>query len=381
MSNILTASGNRINTKILLHRPLIEAYSNMRWPQEQPTKVDMQLWRNAMLSICPSRCKTSSVGHFLSSTHRIWRWSWCKEDSTLCHLNNDRKTEDVFVSGCKPNRFHYSLSQPCSKQQVVCSVLPTLDGGHWRLLSTAPCAAPSPSPSTLLEVLEIWGNTWLWEYMTVTSGMIWVYESIAHGTLVAVTDLSYIWEQFPELCSVAFALECSVGCGRIVGLFSESLIVANAYRGDLLGLMAIHLILLSINKIHRNLAGSVEIESDCLGALNSVTHLPPYRIPSHCCHSDILKNILIHCSDLSFTTYCSHIKAYQDDSKSFDKLSQKAQLNCTCNHAAKQRIAVDGTEGATPGRMFPLEPISVFVKGEKMTSETGVGFVFGCNTS
>ncbi len=34
MSDILTASGNRINTKILLRRPPGEAYSNMRWPHK-----------------------------------------------------------------------------------------------------------------------------------------------------------------------------------------------------------------------------------------------------------------------------------------------------------------------------------------------------------
>ncbi len=116
MLDILTASGNRINTEIRLRCPPGEAYSDVRWPQEWPTNVDMQLWRNAMLSICPSRCKTSSIGCSLSNTHRIWCWSWCKEDLTLCHLNNDGKTEDVFISGQKPNRFHYSCSQLLSKQ-------------------------------------------------------------------------------------------------------------------------------------------------------------------------------------------------------------------------------------------------------------------------
>jgi hypothetical protein len=143
---------------------------------------------------------------------------------------------------------------------------------------------------------------WLWEHMKVTGGITWVNESIVHGTLVAVMDGSYIRELFPELCSAAFVLECSQGRGRIFGLFSESLRVANAYRGELLGLMAIHLILLSVNKIHQNLAGSVEIVLDCLGALKRVTYLPPYQIPSHCHHLYILKNILVHCRDLSFTT-------------------------------------------------------------------------------
>jgi hypothetical protein len=129
--------------------------------------------------------------------------------------------------------------------------------------------------------------------------------------------------------------------------------------------MAIHQILLSINKIHCNLSGCVEIVSNCLGALNRVTYLPPYRIPSRCRHSDILKNILIHCRDLTFTTYYSDIKAHQDDNMSFDKLSRKAQLNCICDHRAKQRIKTDRTEGAISGQMFPLEPIGLFVQSKK----------------
>jgi hypothetical protein len=151
----------------------------------------------------------------------------------------------------------------------------------------------------------------------------------------------------------------------------EALLVANAYRGELLGLMAIHLILLSINKIQKSLSGSVEIVLDCLGALKRVTCLPPYWIPSQCCHLDILKTILVHCCGLSFTTYYLHIKVHQDDWELFSNLSIKAQLNCICDHAAKQRIAVDGLEATTPCRMFPLKPIGLFVGGQKMTSETG----------
>ncbi len=58
------------------------------------------------------------------------------------------------------------------------------------------------------------------------------------------------------------------GHRRIVGTFLEALLVANAYRGELLGLIAIHLILLRVNKLHSNLAGSMEIVLDCLRALN-----------------------------------------------------------------------------------------------------------------
>ena len=166
-------------------------------------------------------------------------------------------------------------------------------------------------------------------------------------------------------------LECGKGLGRVYGSFLERLLVANAYQGELLGLMAVHLILLSVNKIHPRLSGRVEVVSDCLGALKRVSHLPPYRIPSRCRHSDILKTILVHCRGLSFTMDYIHVKAHQDDKHSYDKLSRKDQLNCICDHAAKVRISTDGMETASPGQMFPLEPVGIFVGNQKMTSDSG----------
>jgi hypothetical protein len=66
-----------------------------------------------------------------------------------------------------------------------------------------------------------------------------------------------------------------------------------------------------------------------------------------------------------------HIKAHQDDGTSFKNLSRNAQLNCICDHTAKQRITIDGSESGRSGRMFPLEPIGMFIQGGKLTSDTG----------
>ena len=66
----------------------------------------------------------------------------------------------------------------------------------------------------------------------------------------------------------AFVLECAKGRRKIMGSFSEETLAANAYRGELLGLMVVHLLLVSVNRIHNLLGGSVEVVSDCLGALN-----------------------------------------------------------------------------------------------------------------
>ncbi len=69
--------------------------------------------------------------------------------------------------------------------------------------------------------------------------------------------------------------------------------------------------------------------------------------------------------------YYLHVKAHQDNKDLFAKLSRKAQLNCICNHDAKARISADGMEAMASCKMFPLEPVGLFVGGQKMMSDTG----------
>ena len=93
--------------------------------------------------------------------------------------------------------------------------------------------------------------------ITLVGGHDWINEAILDGSLLAVTDGSFIREQYPNLCSAAFVLEDRKGRGRMIGSFSKSSRVANAYRGELLGIMAVHLILLSVDDLHGGSGGSV----------------------------------------------------------------------------------------------------------------------------
>jgi hypothetical protein len=131
-----------------------------------------------------------------------------------------------------------------------------------------------------------------------------------------------------------------------------------------MGLMALHLLLLSFNKVKPQLRGLVHIYLDCLGALNKVEHLPPQRIPSRCRHSDILKNILVNCTSLSF-------KRHQDEKEDFGNLERPSQLNCVCDGEAKLNILQSDLNNLPRQRAFPLEPITLFVDNQKVTTESG----------
>jgi hypothetical protein len=103
-----------------------------------------------------------------------------------------------------------------------------------------------------------------------------------------------------NFCSAALVFECTEGRGRIIGSFGKQIVAAYAYCGELLGLMTIHLIFLVANMVNLLLTGPIRIIFDCLGALEKDATLPLNRIPTRCKHSDILKNIMMNCSSLTF---------------------------------------------------------------------------------
>ncbi len=115
----------------------------------------------------------------------------------------------------------------------------------------------------------------MWENIQWVRDDNWIAEAIRDGSYIAVADGLHMKALYLQIHSAVFVLECSNGRGQLCGLFPEASQSACSYRGELGGLMAIHLILLAINEVNANLTGSVHIYSDCLRALDKVKILPP----------------------------------------------------------------------------------------------------------
>lgn len=175
----------------------------------------------------------------------------------------------------------------------------------------------------------------------------------------------------PMVCLAAFIFECQKGPGRISGSFCEQSSVACSYQGELLGLLAIHLIALSVIKANDSLTGSLDIYSDCKTALWKLETIPPTMIPAWFRHADILKIILIHCKLETLATKFIHVPVHQDEDEDFDDLSRPSQLNCLMDAKAKQCI-IDWDRAGRPNirRKLPLEPLTIHVSNDKVTSNS-----------
>ncbi len=145
--------------------------------------------------------------------------------------------------------------------------------------------------------------------------------------------------------------------------------MACSYRSELIGLLALHLILLAINEVNPGLKGCVHIYSDCLGAQEKVKNLPPSRIPSSLAHSDVLKNILVNCSNLSFDRFYLHVCTHQDDKVDYQDLSRPSQLNVNMDFNSKQALLDLQPTNLPRQQAFPLEPVCAFTGSWKITAD------------
>ena len=82
----------------------------------------------------------------------------------------------------------------------------------------------------------------MWDTLQLDGDMEFLAEAFADKSLMTATDGSFMVELNPELCSAAFFFECTKGRGKLVGSFPDATCTACAYRGELLGLLAVHLI-------------------------------------------------------------------------------------------------------------------------------------------
>ncbi len=249
----------------------------MKFPREVVNEAEMGLWHCAIAQVVTHGSAQASLGAFQADGHKLWEWRIVETRGRLYRQNGDQV--EVFAH-IRQGRYKHIRTSPSGRMQGALATMEESTPGMMKVCSVAsPSIRPIP-PADFLDVLRGWGQTWIWDDLKVTGGTDWVAQAIADNSLVAVTDGSYIKEPFPDLCSAAFVLECTQGRGRLVGAFAEASAAANAYRGELLGLMAVHLLLLAVDMVLPGLIGCATIYSDYLGALGRVAELPPYRIPT-----------------------------------------------------------------------------------------------------
>ena len=98
-----------------------------------------------------------------------------------------------------------------------------------------------------IQFLRSWGGKWMWNDVS-NSGkdFRWVLTALEDGSGLWVTDGSYMRETREDVSGVCWIFHCRKTGHKLVGTFYEESDQADSYRGERLGLLAIHLLLAAI---------------------------------------------------------------------------------------------------------------------------------------
>ncbi len=152
----------------------------------------------------------------------------------------------------------------------------------------------------------------MWEH--IVEGEIevgWVRDALANGTFLAVTDGSYDREKAPTVSGSGWIIVC-MDCHRTLrGSFFKVSHSAGSYRGELLGLVAIHTFAIVIARYFSLQETLGVISCDNMAALNQAGKNRK-RVRIGVQHSDLHRTIrtLKHLVRTNFRY--THVKAHQD---------------------------------------------------------------------
>jgi hypothetical protein len=154
--------------------------------------------------------------------------------------------------------------------------------------------------------LRGWGGAWLWEHTYLPFGIDALVDSIAEGTAILVTDGSYSRKIRHDIDGAGWLIYCKRRKKVVFkGSFSEWSGSAGSYRGELLGLLAVHLMVLAVEKFYDLAAGPRGLVAcDNLGGLNKSRErrkkIPPgakHNLPiSYVVYDVLMLHSVVRCS-------------------------------------------------------------------------------------
>jgi hypothetical protein len=268
LSCISTVQGTNIDGAYM-GKPLDrERRSDFQFAPEHPTIGDWVVWRDFWEKY-RTRTTTEILGQWVGYGHRVWEWVYDKSRDTIYQQTYD--SVQVFSRATRSNTRSggYFISVGITNAVAIGAIpisIKKLDE-QGRLIAIDqvkefPEIQPSSTP-TFWEYLGQAGGEWMWENV---SGNIrdveWVATAMEQGTAVVASDGSFNPKQSTQVCSAGWIVYCRKTKRRIKSSMFEISVDAGSYRGELLGLVAVHTFAIAISIYYKVNKGEVQVICD-----------------------------------------------------------------------------------------------------------------------
>jgi hypothetical protein len=178
----------------------------------------------------------------------------------------------------------------------------------------------------------------MWEYIKEGEiNRVWLRDTLINRTLIGVTDDSLDRHKAKSCSRLGWILVCTASKRTLRGSFYEISVAAGLYCGKLLGLVALHTLILAVVDYYNLQCASGKICCDNISALNQASRIRK-QVRSRIKHLDLQRAISTYKCKVNMALKYQHVKAHQDTIKPWLMLTQEEQLNVICNKLAKEAV-------------------------------------------
>ena len=258
LSDMVTANGKCVEEYLLLPQPQSQGRSRFTFPKEKPTVEDWKQWHSFWNAHTGSGFSLPiPLGKWLNHSHRCWEWYYDEGNDVVQR-----------VEGSSISFYHPSSPTPRTRSSQIyiklrtetnavplslpVSVTVPSDTAICKLESGPPLCVPISCPQDFWSYLWLLGGDCMWEHIEHEDQDIsWLVKATRCGSAVMVTDGSFDRKRAPLISGAGWEITCRKARTFLKGSFFEISTSASAYRGGLLGLVALHTPIYAITQYYK----------------------------------------------------------------------------------------------------------------------------------
>ena len=378
LSDIVTANGRQVERNYLAPVEGTINHSRYSFGREEPTTQDWVEWVAFWArETSPGFYLDQPLEAWVAPSHRRWEWFYNRADDIVEQITADGVAYyHPYTAGRRRTRGEQAYCLTYTQANTVPQGNPVSvqlgdEGIIIRGVFGPPLAVSPSQPDDFWLFLRSWGGEWMWDgVVDETQDLRWLIDGITNGTVIGVTDGSYDRKRLPLVSGAGWLLCCTSSKKMLKGNFFEHSSSASSYRGELLGLVALHTLLLALCTFYEIPAASGQVCCDNISALRQSSKRRR-RVQTGASQADLLRVIRTIKYSQTLKLSYEHVDGHQDRHKTWRELRLVEQLNVVCDLLAKSGV---DRSLATPlprrGRqILPLEKAAVFANGHKLTTD------------
>ncbi len=169
-------------------------------------------------------------------------------------------------------------------------------------------------------------------------GVEWIRTALTNESFIGVTDGLYNRVRAKHVSSLGWVICCTRTRHLLRGLFFETSPKAGLYRGELVGLVAVHTMIAAVTQSYKvdTAIGKICCNNKLALGQSSKTRK---CISTGIKHSDLYQLIQTIKCTVNIRMVYSHVQAHQDRVLPWSMLTLEQQLNVICNELANGAVA------------------------------------------